>query len=1081
MSQSGTPLAVELKTVSGRKCTVDPPFTVQRLVDAAVDQLHLKRSTIKLFVGRQLVYMWKPEDSEPNQRLRAQVTVPKGGSVLVAGKPVLREKTHPARAKGVDAPKGSPAADEAAEKKKPLLTPVASAADDGMYIRCGSSDRGLYRFLKPLVFMLGRRGLHHLFLVAKGQYGHLPESFQDHPVMVCIVEYVDRDPGRLKEILNTIQEEEPGLMRWIETHAEFFLNVINTPPQWRDDTSPIWLIRHAKKVYSAENTKKTDKSELVRAVTPSYKQMELIPEDIADNEILLNEIGLPQDADSGEVNSNPDSSRTASLESIQSTAVMESSTKDLCPEEDSLFDITIQELQTVYRAWELAKERHGRAVGKLTDKKRLESELKSRVRDVHSTLMRAMESYILTPPSPASLKKLLLIGQHAWSESEQWFIEKGHVFNALDTALGRLLFNAGKELLMVRNSTHNQKKSNSSNSTSSPISEFQQFPALDLTIRWITANGPSILAHQLREYSLQQSVSIVMYSQTSCNQVYAYVVRDGDVKIAPIVVDEHADRELKELERLYEVMSQTYAPKDAMKMRRVIRSRWAGLLGKLYQRLLSPIEGFLPSPALKPHVPPSEVGQICIIDTWAPDHIPIPFPALWNPADGASCLLQWAVFKANRPWDLISSAEVPWSNPVANSPVITRVAAPIVVRPTMSVVEEPTCSRTNMVTYVNTSDIGCVSVGDKTRSRPLKGANKVEYGELWQNVPWEHWIQKALGTFHAGIPTYAFLKGKDSMQNGATALFIHEVVFAENESITSTRSSSPPDGKGKKVLTAREMPYNQSADLFVSHVVGRDSGVGIHRAALLPTFKVTGRDPAETYASFLKTLVATNDMTAAKAYRLAVLISWHTDCREEPWRSASLMLFNYGGTMNTLSFIYSEYCKKRYLKSLHIFRGGDANSNKDAEKQQNEAQLLRNQPSICNTADGCYVRKHGIDAIYEVVLHGLSIARPQGEVAILDNMIQCIENNRSTLEECVKRRREGKDVVQALDTSPAELVFAPSLNSDGGVSFVSPVREIVTAFRKGGEETGSSGLPTRDMRPRKGNQPPNSRRPPSDS
>ncbi|EKF27754.1 hypothetical protein MOQ_008514 [Trypanosoma cruzi marinkellei] len=222
-------------------------------------------------------------------------------------------------------------------------------------------------------------------------------------------------------------------------------------------------------------------------------------------------------------------------------------------------------------------------------------------------------------------------------------------------------------------------------------------------------------------------------------------------------------------------------------------------------------------------------------------------------------------------------------------------------------------------------------------------------------------------------------------------------------------------------------------------------------------------------------------MTAAKAYRLAVLISWHTDCKEEPWRSASLMLFNYGGTALPICIAYIIRSYTSYLKALHVFRGLDANTNKDAEKQQNEAKQLGNQPSIHNTADGSYVRKHGIDAIYEVVLHGLSVARPQGEVAILDNMIQCIENNRSTLEECVKRHREGKDVVKALDTSPAELVFAPSLNSDGGASFVSPAREIVTAFRNSGEDTGSSGLPARDMRPRKGNQPPNSRRPPSDS
>ncbi|RNF02739.1 uncharacterized protein Tco025E_08325 [Trypanosoma conorhini] len=583
-----------------------------------------------------------------------------------------------------------------------------------------------------------------------------------------------------------------------------------------------------------------------------------------------------------------------------------------------------------------------------------------------------------------------------------------------------------------------------------------------------------------------------MYSRVSRNQAYAYVVRDGDVAGAPIVSDENAARELKELELLYDVMSQTHPPKDAIKIRRVIRTRWTGLLEKLYRRLLGPVEGLLPPPALKSHVPPSEVGQICFIDTWAPSQIPIPFPALWNSTDGASCLLQWAVFKANRPWDLICSAEVPWSSPLARSPVITRVITPITVRPTMSVSESSFRPGTNMVTYVNTSGFGCASMKDTTHARHSKGSNNVEDGGLWHNVPWEHWLGRVLGTVRAGIPTYAFIKGKVPARSGSTALFIHEVIPAERSEISCARSlsssslssSSPSpssNGTGKMLSVRRGIPYNQSSDLFVSHVVGRDTGVGIHRAAVLPVVKVAGQEPARTYASFLRALVATNDMTAAKAYRLAVLLSWQTDCREEPWRAAAVMLFNYGGTMNTLGFLHEEYCKKRYLKIPPAFASKEATSNNDTENQQNGSQPSKERPCIVNTVEGRYVQNHGIDVIYDVVLHGLSTSRPQGEVAILDNMIQCIERNRSTLEECVERHREGKGVAQTLDSPPVESVSAPSSTSGEGGSFVSAMRSMVTAPGAGGANTGPSALPAREIRPPKGNQPPNGRKPPPGS
>ncbi|RNF05850.1 hypothetical protein TraAM80_04317 [Trypanosoma rangeli] len=317
MTFSSAPSTIELKTVAGRKCSVEPPFTVQHLVDVAVEQLHFERESVKLFVGKRLIYAWRRENLEPDRRLLGKVTVPEGDGVLVMGRPVLRKKTHATGAKGVDAPK------QLVDVKRPTLNPADFAADDGMNIRVGPKDKGLYRFLKPLVFMLGRRGLHHFFLLVKGQRGHFPESFQSHPVMVCIVEYVDRDPSRLKEVLTTIQEEEPGLLRWIETHAEFFLHAINSPPQWRDDTSPMWLIRHAKRVYSMEATTKTAcKSNLARMMTTSYRHVESFSEDFTDTETSPRENGIPRDIDSSGTSCSFESSCTAPLEDTSSSTVM---------------------------------------------------------------------------------------------------------------------------------------------------------------------------------------------------------------------------------------------------------------------------------------------------------------------------------------------------------------------------------------------------------------------------------------------------------------------------------------------------------------------------------------------------------------------------------------------------------------------------------------------------------------------------------------------------------------------------------------------------------------------------------------
>ncbi|RNF02740.1 uncharacterized protein Tco025E_08326 [Trypanosoma conorhini] len=397
MSQSDAPRTIELKTVAGRKCSVDPPFTVQHLVDVAVEQLHFERESVRLFVGSRPIYARRRGVPEPDQRLLEQVTPPQGECVLVMGRPALRKTAHAARAKFVDAAKETHAAQQAVGDKKPLFVPVVSAVDDGMSIRVGPNDKGLYRFLKPLVFMLGRRGLRHLFLLVKGQRGHFPESFQDHPVMVCIVEYVDRDPGRLKDVLTTIQEEEPGLLRWIETHDEFFLSVINSPPQWRDETSPMWLIRHAKKVYSMEATKTLGKGNFARTLTTGHLQTESFSEDFTGAGASPMEEGLLLDMDVSETSSNLESSWTASLEGTSSTAAMESTNTNTRPEEDPLIDPLVQELQLVYRAWEIAKERRSSAVRNSAAVEGLKNELSCRLRDVHHALLRTMESYLMTP------------------------------------------------------------------------------------------------------------------------------------------------------------------------------------------------------------------------------------------------------------------------------------------------------------------------------------------------------------------------------------------------------------------------------------------------------------------------------------------------------------------------------------------------------------------------------------------------------------------------------------------------------------------------------------------------------------
>lgn len=1077
MSLPSLPLEIYLKTAAGRKCAVAPPFTLQRLTDAAVAHLRFERDTVKLYVNGELLNACGGDDQ------RIPLLLNNAVNVLVVGKPVLKKNMASNKVKKPGAPAESPnGAGRAAGNREQRLPQAAFSAGDNAIICSSYTEKTRYQFFKPLVFMHGRRGLRHLFHVAKNRYGDFPLSLRDHPVMVCIVEYVDRDPDRLKEILFTIEEDEPEFLAWIEANDRVFLNIINTPPQWRDDTSPIWIIRHAKAAYNFESRKNTEGSELLRAVDLAFAYRDIFLEEFDHSPTSMRKKSLLPGVDFSSSQGNPNSMRGGALESRQEAGDNEEEGGSALNEKDGfLDDPNIQEAKMVYRAWELAMERGKATAEKTLCAQQLVAEINSRLCDLRDTLLRIMESYIITPPTFDTLMRFFALGETSWRDGEQWYIEQNDVAKAFEMLLGKLLFVAGKRLVVGQLPEVCKHKPISPRQEQALVLDNEDFSLLDSTMRWITARGPSTLADELLEYSCKHSVSIVTYSRASPSTGHAYVIKDGCVKLAPISLDENAGCELKELESLYGVMTQIYPPKEAIKMRRAIRTRWSSLLGRLYRRLLCPIEDFLPPPASRSRAPLSEVGQVCFIDLWTPRHTPIPFSALWNPKNGASCVLQWALFIAHYPWDLILSAEVPWSSPLVRSPVVTRVITPTATRPTKCVQTADFFQKGTMVTYLNTSDVGCASVegaisGDSFKSNLKHGADA---GGLLQNIPWKSWMRRVLGRIRAGIPTYSSMMGKDAARNSKTALFIYEVMrFGsawgggdEDEEVTSLTKPLLRE-KGGNMTTHRKLPYNQSADLFVSHVVGRDTGTGIHRASLLPTYMVAGQNPLEMYNLFLNALVATSDMTTAKAYRLAMLVSWNTTFKDEPWRAASVMLFNYGGTMKTLHFLHEEYCKRRYLKFQRILGIKTEKCNETNENQSDSKKKAADWHLLCDTLDGRYVEGHGIDVVYDLLLHDLSIARPQGDVAVLDNMIECIQRNQVALEKCVERHKSS-DAKKASDINSTVVSVSQQPSAvNARVSFASAIRNMISASRKGSvEDAESSGGPAHGLLPQN-KQPP---------
>ncbi|KEG09076.1 hypothetical protein DQ04_05871020 [Trypanosoma grayi] len=1072
MSASGIPEVVYLKTVAGRCCAVHSPRVVQQLVDAAVDELRLERETLKMYAGNRRIYAKRKGHGDASQ-LQNSVTVPDKSTIFVVGKPMLKGDLGAVKAKAMNAAKQLqradppivPASVSVPVMVNPLVSLVPAGSRGNMRLKTTSTDSDLYCFMKPHVFKLGHRGLRDLYKIAKNRSGSFPQSFCEHPVMVAIVAYVDRDPRRLKEILATILQEEPALLKWIESESEFFLSVINTPMRWQSEALSMSLTRHLRETYEEEAERCTDKSELAHALLQRLTSQELpsmgLKEDTAVRfwELCLpfyslNEGGYAEKKQSG----------MKPQEITQRGGAMRTSDGCAHLEEDFLLDPGFQETRMATRAWEIARERWSAAVGSSTEMEGLAAEVRSRLHEAHASLLFNMESYLAAPPTSVLLQELDTLAQKLWSEGEQWFIEQNDISSAFETALGRLLYNAGKELVASQLVTRPRKRSSTQlNFQTTPLGDLEHSPALHPTIRWITVNGAGNLASQVREYSAKHAVSIVLYSQASPKSTYAYVVNSNIIKATPITIDDTAKKEMSEFDELHCFLGQKCFPKRSDKIRKLMRYRWHRMMKLLYKRFLSPIEGFLPQPVTSLHAPLSAVGQVCFIETWTPKHNPIPFAALHRPSDGASCVLQWAPFVAHHLWDLIQSDEIPWSSPIARSPVITRVSIPIVTRPGKGTPEIPLCSTSNMVTYVNTNDTGCVSLGGAAKGRLCGGTGIDESQGPWQNVPWESWLRKALSDVRVGIPTYAAIYGGHTTQS-ATALFVHEVPrvtagwsVPAMEKLTDARQTLCMNSS--KLMSCRVMPYNQGADLFVSHVVGRESGVGIHRAALVPTYRVLGRDPVEVYDLFLRSLVISDEMTAAKAYRLALLISWQKDCKDEPWRSASLTLFNYGGPMKTLSFLQKELRGKHCIGASHVSsRHKSDKPEEGASSKSRSPRGVRRRPVLRDTLDGRYIDAHGVDLICGALVTSLSATRPRGEAAIVDTMIEYIEQNRSSLTALVEQRRQEVTETVERSATPVEPAAAETRGVSNQTSFVLAVRNMIAESRSNENNCKENGL-----------------------
>ncbi|SCU68359.1 XPC-binding domain containing protein, putative [Trypanosoma equiperdum] len=1015
--------SVFLKTPAGRKYILEPPITIGQLLDVAANQLLLEVSNAKFFLNGSLLYAAGKDDTGANANvLQEEIIIPGGRSIIVVAKPlqcVAKWAAAEAMRKKVDI-KGSREPPDQSSPKRSCASPLSPSENASP--PSGGADElangpSLYEFMKQFIFLQGRRGLRQMLYIARNQYGDFPRSLQDHQTMVSIVEYVDRDPTRLRDVLHTILEEEPDLFRWIEANSEVFLAIINGPVHRQEAASPVWLIRNMTEAYHRQNSKCGLPRRFGQPENPQPFHGSESPQQNGEVPALrLVAATRPRNLET--------THNAAAKSSCQSDILVDAKYRNAAAENTlgadeegrQLVDESIEAVQTTCNAWEVAKDRWMVPAEGNTNVQVVNHLMCSRLREAQESLLQSMEGYMVSQPPLSMLQKVCELGQQLWQDGEQWLIKQNDVLGAFQHALACLLFETGRDLLTDFIDA-NSKSPRGSLRKKIPAREGVEYhPLLDPSVSWITPSGPESLANMLRDYTVREEVTVVVYTKLSPNHANAYVIHTGRVYVEPLIVDDTARYELEDLEVLYSLISSREFLLQDPGMRKVTESNWNDLMVKLYKRFISPIGMLLPQPAHDVSSPLCEVKQVCFIHTWSSRHIPIPFHALLNPVDSKPCVLRWAPFVAERPWHLLVSEGIPWSTPVPQSPVITRLTAPIAFRREPREPDSCLGSKTNMVTYVNVNGTHCSSFGEKELNQPLGVLNNgpvADEGGMWQDVPWKTWLTDALGDVRAGIPTHASMFGRDERHFKNTALLIHEVTRgsgddANCEANGADGSAEVIRAKTHSVMMDRRVPYNQGSDLFVSHVCGRESGVGIHRCALLPAFKVSEYEPIEVYNAFFRLLVETENATTAQAYRMALLESWSSNFKEEPWRYTSVMLFNYGGPMKTLEHLCGEGSEPLSVVSEETIIN-NVSEQAEVPRTHTVGKRTKRLSAHRDTTNGRYVEGRAIDVIYDVVLHGLSTSRPEGMVAILDCMIGCIEKNRISLEKSIKRRQKKQD------------------------------------------------------------------------
>ncbi|KAH8611589.1 XPC binding domain [Trypanosoma vivax] len=1064
----GTPPTIFLKTVAGRKCAVEPPLTVQRLLDVAEDQLNLDRSTLKLFVDGKPVFTPGKKRSNSCELLEV-VEVPSHGIIIVVGRPGRCSKIDHPKAGGKHHPSQQQTSSLYPNDMKFHFALGAETERNGS-ASSPSPPVTAFGSLGPPEFARGRDGLQSMLSVIRGRADDCSRALQDHPTMMSMVEYINRDQMRLREVLRFILYQEPELFVWIQTNTHLFLDIVNGSLRWSDTISSIRFLQAAIDSFRADVVIQGGGSGLTGCVMPRVTggaQHPSSPE--AERAAQLPPRALILDLFNESSSTGVMWSPVESEKNSSSVTHTTTDDTDRSLLEQLLLEPVVHEVEGACRGYEIAKEKLATAAENGTNTEALVSELSARLHDARASLLSGMEGFMTSPPSPDVLNKICTLGKLIWADIENWFVEQNDILNAFTACLAHSLFEAGRELLFAYYGACSDARNKETREQHPiPLSGLEKLPVLDPTVRWITANGAYDLAQELLAYSVHEEVGIVIYNQSHDGFTYAYIVSRGQVRVVSLMKDNEVKYELEELQRLYSLLDQSAGAPKSAKVQNIHKYNWFFLMWKLYDRLVNPLELYLPPPAFTLNASNSEVQHLCFIQPKTPNGVVIPFPSLISRTNFQSCAMQWACFTAYRPWHLILSLEVPWSPTVARSPSVTRVACPVLSQSKRLILPNEAMIRTGLITYVNVDGTHCVSFGREVVSANHFDVSSVTHQSatvgsgLWTCVPWGKWLRDAMGVIRAGMPAHAWVFGGGCVENNGkcndkSALLVYEdkcsrelAPSERNQHLTKRVVSMSP-------VVDRRMPYNQSSDLFVSHVVGRESGVGIHRAALIPIFDMRERDATKVYNLFLGKLAEDKNMTAARAYRLALLQSWNEEFRDEPWYSAAVMLVNYGGPMKTLRSLYSTACKAEAGKQSKEALSNSTSPNGAEEALGGPRRRSKAMVAIRSTSNGRYIENYAVDVIYNVVLDSLSVARPKGLAAVLDCMISCLEESRTSLERSVKRRMQGKDISPTItDTSPVTQTVGALRNMSPRVPFVSSIREKVVSAR-GGQESEVAG------------------------